>query len=104
MKITLGGTQPSHVQLSVAGDLDLAVAKEFQDAAAMAASADACRDLVIDLSQVDFIDSTGIGALVSVRNSSLGKGIALHLRRPTPQVRRLIEIANLGAVFDISDV
>lgn len=103
MHITIGADHGGQVELSAAGDLDLAAAGDLESAAEHVMLNDSCKRLVVDLSAVTFIDSTGIGALVSIRNSALSKGIELTLRRPSAQVYRLIEIANLAAIFDISD-
>jgi anti-anti-sigma factor len=54
--------------------------------------------LVVDLSGLTFMDSTGIGALVVARNRVLSKGLGqLVVTRPTPIVREAMEIVGLGA-------
>jgi len=71
---------------------------------ANAALADnACDDLVLDLSGVSFIDPTGLGTLVAIRNATRDRAVTLHLRETTPPVRRLMKITNLDSVFNISD-
>ncbi|MFK5925659.1 MAG: STAS domain-containing protein [Desulfuromusa sp.] len=57
--------------------------------------------LVIDLSTVRFIDSSGLGALVSgFKNASAREG-SLKLCCLQPQVRSMFELTRLHRVFEI---
>lgn len=103
MRITTGSDQPGQVVLAISGDLDLASADELLRHAADALKRTDLQTLVLDLSEVTFIDSTGISALVAIRNNAASQTVTLVLRRPAPRVRRLIEITNLDTVFEISD-
>ncbi len=58
--------------------------------------------LIIDLTQVTFMDSTGLGALVTIRNAAQAEGRGVTLHCPSPQVARVLEISGLASVFDIS--
>jgi anti-sigma B factor antagonist len=53
------------VVIAPEGEIDIARVAEFRDALSRAESAPA---VVVDLSQVSFIDSSGIGALVELQN------------------------------------
>src|ERR1700733_4486818 len=53
--------------------------------------------LIFDLSGLRFIDSAGIAVLIGVA----GKVNAVRLRRPSPIVRRVIEITGLSEVLHI---
>jgi anti-sigma B factor antagonist len=58
-------------------------------------------NLVIDLSAVRFIDSSGLGALVSgFKNASAREG-SLKLCCLQPQVRSMFELTRLHRVFEI---
>ncbi|WP_321372111.1 STAS domain-containing protein [uncultured Desulfuromusa sp.] len=58
-------------------------------------------NLVIDLSEVRFIDSSGLGALVSgFKNASAREG-SLKLCCLQPQVRSMFELTRLHRVFEI---
>ena len=56
------------------------------------------RAVVIDLGGVDFIDSTGLGALVAVRRA-LGDGGRLRLVPANPRLLMLLEMTRLAAVL-----
>lgn len=104
MHITTGSDQPGQIVLGVSGDLDLASADELLRHATDELNGTDLRSLVLDLSEVTFIDSTGISTLVAIRNDASTRSLTLVLRRPSARVRRLIEITNLDTVFEISDV
>ena len=59
------------------------------------------RQLVIDLSGVQAIDSAGIRALVRGHTSALRLGGRVRLAAPSPAVRRVLELLNLLSVFEI---
>ena len=62
---------------------------------------EAGRDLVIDLDQVQFIDSSGLGALLSgLKNAGL-RSRGFILVGLQPRVRSMFELTRLHRVFDI---
>ena len=64
---------------------------------------DGCRDLVVDLSELALIDSTGLGVLVGVMKRALQHGGAMVLRSPRPAARKVFDITGLDRVFVIAD-
>jgi anti-sigma B factor antagonist len=59
--------------------------------------------LVLDLSAVDFCDSSGLGMFVSVhRRAGMADGW-LRLARPSPQLRRILTVTNLDRLLGAYD-
>ncbi|HMO00243.1 MAG TPA: STAS domain-containing protein [Miltoncostaeaceae bacterium] len=56
-------------------------------------------DVVLDLGEVTFIDSTGMRALLIVRESLTMEGRALRLADVTPEVRRLLDLVGLTGLL-----
>jgi anti-sigma B factor antagonist len=83
----------------VAGDLDMATAGDMSQQLAEVVGAGT--DVVVDLSGLEFIDSTGLNALIAARRASEGRGGTLTLRRPARCVRRVLGITGLDQVFAI---
>jgi len=83
------------------GELDLDTADAVRDSLIRAAQLPVCRALVVDVSRLSFIDSYALGALVSARNTAAGAGVALTLARPSPPVRKAIEVTGLAHVFGL---
>jgi anti-sigma B factor antagonist len=59
--------------------------------------------LLVDLSGVGFVDSSGLGALVRAMTNSQKEGGQTKLLKVGPQVRRLLEMTKLDSVFEIHD-
>ncbi len=57
--------------------------------------------LVLDLSQVEFMDSSALGALLSTMRSLESSAGAMRLVSLTPPVRTLFTLVRLDLVFDI---
>lgn len=56
--------------------------------------------VVLDLSQVDFVDSSGLGAIVAVKKH-LGTLRPLHLAGLTPIVAKVFALTRMEKVFSI---
>jgi len=88
-------------RLAIAGELDLATAPALHDAVAGLLAAGEPLNLVIDLADVSFLDSSGLGALLQVRAEVLAAGGRLTLAGVAPGPRRVIAIAGLAGTFGI---
>lgn len=58
------------------------------------------KPMLIDMTAVDFMDSSGLGAMISVRKA-MPDGMRLSLRGLTPNVERVFRLTRMDAVFDI---
>lgn len=59
--------------------------------------------MVIDLKEVDFIDSSGLGCLVACYRSAIKMGGDILLASLSDHVRSLIELTRLHRLFEIFD-
>lgn len=59
------------------------------------------RDVVVDLTEVTFVDSTGLGVLVSARTRLTQRGGTLRLVVDSDRVLRTFRISSLIRVFPI---
>lgn len=59
--------------------------------------------VVIDLAQVTFVDSSGLGGLILARKNARDRGGSVALVSPPPMVRRLLGSTRLHDIFDIYD-
>lgn len=85
------------------GHLNMAAAPAFRTQLHTLVASGSTR-LVIDLSAVDSIDSSGLGALISgLKATRLADG-DLRIAAPTPQVKVALELTNLDRVMQSYDV
>jgi len=57
--------------------------------------------MVLDLSELDFICSDGLGVLISAYHECRRRGGQVRLASPTPPILRLLDITKLGKVLPI---
>jgi anti-anti-sigma factor len=62
------------------------------------------RIVVLDLSQVEFMDAGGLNVLVSLHHWTCNRGIQLKLVNPSHLVLELLTRTGLNRVFDISSL
>lgn len=57
--------------------------------------------VIVDLTEVGFLDSTGLGVLVAARTAAADAGLALPIACDHERVLKLFKITGLDAVFQI---
>jgi anti-sigma B factor antagonist len=88
--------------LELFGELDLDGAPELERELRLAESREP-QTLLVDLSGLDFIDSSGIAVLVHATERSRQNGNSLTLLRGSPAVDRIVELTGLGDHLPIVD-
>ncbi|WP_299701022.1 STAS domain-containing protein [uncultured Tateyamaria sp.] len=79
--------------------IDAAVAIEFKEA--MRGATDSGDDtVVLDLSEVQFIDSSGLGAIVAAMKQ-MGQSRKLALAGLTPTVEKVFRLTRMDSVFPV---
>ncbi len=86
--------------LRARGEIDVASAPEFH-ASLYDLIGQHADTIVVDLSGVSFIDSTGLGVLVGAETQAREEGKALRLVVTQPQILRLLELTGLDEVFTV---
>jgi anti-anti-sigma factor len=84
--------------LVVRGELDVYSAPAL-DAAVDRVLQDGVRSLVIDLSDVGFIDSSGLRSMIRARKQAGSSPDAVRIRNPQPATIRLLDITGLTEHF-----
>ena len=80
--------------------LDASTARDFKRESQEVGKSE-IKDVSVDLSQVTFIDSSGIGALLSLYKRMPSSNPGLKLRRVQPSVQAVIELLRLHRIFDV---
>ncbi|AVP96387.1 anti-sigma factor antagonist [Ahniella affigens] len=87
--------------LDVRGEVDLSWSQELRGAVLKALQQHDA--LAVRLAAVDYIDSSGIAALVEGFQQARGKQQPFILLTPSPSVRAVLELARLDRVFQIRE-
>jgi anti-sigma B factor antagonist len=56
---------------------------------------------IIDISELRYINSTGIGVLITILTKFRNKGGEVYLMKPSENVQKLLVITKLNAIFQI---
>jgi anti-sigma B factor antagonist len=89
--------------LRLKGDVDMNTSSDVRSALAevFKQGSTGMKAILIDLSQVRYMDSSGIATLVEAMQNCLKKGARLRLFELSPPVRDVFELARLANVFEI---
>lgn len=90
------------IVVEVAGRLDASSAPLLLDPLLDVIEAQGNHSIAIDLDGVDFIDSSGLCAVVSVHRLLQTLGGTLVLRHPTSKVRRMLETTGMYDVLTVA--
>ncbi|MFB9956499.1 STAS domain-containing protein [Cellulomonas denverensis] len=90
--------QGTHVVLTPKGKFNLVAAPPFKSRIDDLITAGKAR-LVVDLHEVDFIDSSGLGALIGGLKAARQQGGDLRVAAPSAQVLAVLKLTNLDRIL-----
>lgn len=79
--------------LSLIGELDIATVDKFKNAVESAKTTE--KAIEIDMSQLDFVDSTGVGGLLKAIKGLQGEKIAVQMTNINPEVYEVFDLLGL---------
>jgi anti-sigma B factor antagonist len=89
-------------RLRLLGELDLSNAEAFAEELERAQSAGS-EEIILDIEQLKFIDSTGLGVLVKAAQWSEVNGRRLRVTQTTAEVSRVLELTGVKERLNFSD-
>jgi anti-anti-sigma factor len=90
---------PGTTVLAVSGELDLATISLLKDTVTAHLQAD--RHVVLDLAELMFCDSTGLGAFVGLHRQSVTNGATFSLAAPRRRIDDLLQLSGINQVITI---
>ncbi len=92
--------EPQHALVLLAGELDTSnVAQLYEELADL--TREGVRRIAIDLAELEFVDSTGLSALIAAHKRAEALGGELILLSPNRDIRRLFEVTGIDTYFNI---
>jgi anti-sigma B factor antagonist len=88
-------------EVRLVGELDMSTASMLREEL-VGLAAQGPTQVTVDLSELVFVDSTGLSVLITGLKRLRQQGGDMSLRSPTPATRRVLEITGLTEVFSIS--
>jgi anti-anti-sigma factor len=97
---------PANVELTgsiaciiLSGNLDFSTQEEFVRATDQVLSSDAAKEIQVDMSDVTFIDSSAIRALLNLQEMAREKGKSLSIWNCNEQIRDTFAIGGFDRMF-----
>ncbi len=96
-------SQGGRTIMSLGGEIDLYTAPRLHGELVTVLSGGAPAQIVVDMSGVDFCDSTGMNVLLAAHRRAREQGGDLELAAPRPAVRKILQVTGLESVFTVLD-
>lgn len=97
MQLSIMRTNPAAagdpVEFRIVGSIDLGTRQALLDAVAEALTV--AQVVEIDAGGIDFVDSTGISALIELGQAAERQGAKIALTRQSPQLRRVLDLVGV---------
>jgi len=88
------------IVIALTGRFDFNAHREFREAVDQAVK-DAAHEIHVDLTGVDYLDSSALGMLLMLRDKAKGAGKEVALANARGSVKQVIDIANFGKLFSL---
>ena len=90
--LTIGGVK----------ELSATNANNFRDVV-RAAMTESLKNIEIDLSDANFLDSCGLGALISLHKTACSRSGLVRLVNPAVPVQQILELTRMHRIFEIAN-
>ena len=87
--------------LSLGGRFDFNSHREFKEAYSQILSESSIASLEVNLTAVDYLDSSALGMLLMLRERAQTANKQISLSQPNPTVMKILDIANFKKLFVI---
>lgn len=88
-------------KIIISGRFDFQVHRDFKAAYSDLLDNAAVRQIEIELSKVDYLDSSALGMMMLLRERALAVGKVVVLSKPSQVVAQILDIANFSKLFTI---
>lgn len=92
----------SKAVISLNGRFDFNTHRDFRAAYEPLVADASIRDVAVDFSGVDYLDSSALGMLLMLRDKISGAGKEVSLSNVRGNVKQVLDIANFGKLFKIA--
>jgi anti-anti-sigma factor len=94
-------TEQNNVQIRLKGRFDFSAHREFRTASDNALEIKGIHKISVDLSGVDYLDSSALGMLLILRDKAQATNKNIELTNARQSVAQVLEIANFKNLFTI---
>jgi anti-sigma B factor antagonist len=91
--------EDNKVKIIPVGDIDIITSKEFKEKISILIDEE--KEILIDGEKLEYMDSTGLGALISLLKKTKTNNSKIYLTNLKPNIYKLFDITGLNNVFEI---
>ncbi len=89
----------STLNVSLSGEIDESVSAELRNSLDAVFSKPTITKIILDLSEVTFMDSSGIGVLIGRYKSVRSRGIMIFIKEPTKTVDKILLLSGIYEIM-----
>lgn len=94
--------QDKNATLKLSGNFVFDTYRDFTDQYASLLNESKVSSITIDLSEVEYLDSSALGMLLILKERAAEKHVSVTLKRPCGNVKQILEVASFGKLFHIA--
>ncbi|QUY65549.1 STAS domain-containing protein [Helcococcus kunzii] len=102
MAFNIDYKEEENLNVFLSGDLDINSVETFKDDI-LEKNENIDKDVIIDLKDLEYIDSTGIGAIMTVYNDVKKKNRSLTVKNANRNIAKLFKITELDKIFNMEE-
>ena len=87
--------------ISMSGRFDFQIHREFKEAYTGLLNNDAIREIEIEMSRLEYMDSSALGMLLLLNERAKAVNKSISLLNASGMVAQVLEVANFGKLFNI---
>lgn len=88
-------------RISMSGRFDFQVHREFKEAYSALVENAEVREIEVEMSKVDYLDSSALGMLMLLNERAKGANKTVSLLNTSGVVSQVLEVANFSRIFNI---
>ena len=93
-------TNNKRLEITVTDRFDFSLHREFRDA--YRDYIGQSPEVVIDLNRAEYMDSSALGMMLLMREQLGGDAARITISTSSPEIRRILDIANFGKLFNLA--
>lgn len=101
MTFSVNYNEDENLIVELRGDLDINVVDDFKDD--ILNKIDGSKDIILDLKELDYIDSTGLGVIMTIYKEVLDKGRSLKVKNAKRNIYKLFKITELDEILGMEE-
>ena len=101
LRLLLSEPSAGTLELTLIGEVDIATVEALREATRAAAASPDCQCLLVDLTSLDFMDSSGLHALAEANKAMADSGRTTKLVCDAENLLRVFEVTGLDRVISI---